>query len=183
MYEVELKFPVADTAGILAELKRLDATPGAERHQEDRYFAHPVRDFAQTDEAFRIRTDGESNRVTYKGPVVDAQVKSRQEIEISFADGADSLEQLTKMLTLLGFCAVRTVAKRRVPYHFTWGGREIELVIDNVEGLGQFVEIETIAAEAEREQARDAILALAGQFGLQNPERRSYLCQLLDKER
>ena len=180
MYEVELKFAIDDTTDILAQLQQLGAESSAERHQQDRYFAHPVRDFAKTDEAFRIRSDGQSNCVTYKGPVVDDQVKSREEIEIAFADGPAALQQLTAMLTLLGFQEVRTVTKRRTPYHFTWESHSVEMTIDEVEGLGRFVEIETLAAVADRDQARDAILSLARHLGLCSPQRKSYLCLLLE---
>ena len=35
--------------------------------QRDEYFSHPCRDFAATDEAFRVRRAGDDWFVTYKG--------------------------------------------------------------------------------------------------------------------
>mgnify|MGYP002525956989 CR=1 FL=1 len=182
MYEVELKFPLADATSILSQLEQLGAKPAAERQQQDRYFAHPTRNFAETDEALRIRSDGGQNCITYKGPVLDAQVKLRHEIEISFADGREALEQLTEMFGLLGFKEVRTVAKKRIPYHLTWNNLAVELTLDEVEGLGTFVEIETLADESNRDLARDSILKLAEHLGLQNPQRKSYLGMLLEQD-
>jgi adenylate cyclase, class 2 len=182
LYEVELKFPLADSAPLVAQLEQLGAQPGAVREQRDRYFAHPARDFVQTNEALRIRSDGPRNCLTYKGPVVDAQVKSRPEIETAFADGPEAAGQLARTLGLLGFREVRTVAKRRVPYHLAWEGRVVEVTLDDVHELGTFVELETLADESEREAARDAILLLAGRLGLENPERRSYLRLLLEQD-
>jgi len=55
------------------------------------------------------------------------------------------------------------------------------LAVDAVEGLGTFLEIESMAQGSDRDAARDAILQLAEKLGLKNPERRSYLQLLIDK--
>ena len=49
--------------------------------QVDRYFAHPCRDFARTDEALRLRRDGDDVAITWKGPRIDAATKTRRESE------------------------------------------------------------------------------------------------------
>jgi adenylate cyclase class 2 len=182
-YEVELKFPLADKDRLLQALKELNAKPGAEVFQCDRYFAHPARDFAQTNEAFRIRQSGEHTRLTYKGPLLDAATKTRREVELSLADGKKTAEDMAEMLNLLGFKEVRAVKKVRTPYRLSWQGREMEVTVDNVEGLGWYLEIETLAEEADRPSAQEAILSLAKHWNLQNSERRSYLTLILDKEK
>ncbi len=182
-YEVELKFPLADSAPILSKLDALGATRLSAIEQNDRYFAHPVRDFAKTDEALRIRSCGNSNVVTYKGPIVDDQTKTRQEIEIPFADGADSANQFAEMLTILGFHEVRTVSKERSPFHLEWENQRVEVSLDDVHGLpGSFIEIELLADESTRDAARDSILRLAEHLGLKDSERKSYLRLLLDAD-
>ena len=50
-FEVELKFPVADPTEIERRLTSIGAKWASEVEQVDTYFAHPARDFAQTDEA------------------------------------------------------------------------------------------------------------------------------------
>jgi len=77
-YEVEKKFPVADLAEIVPKLDQLRATFSDPVLQIDRYFAHPVRDFSSTDEALRIRSVADENRITYKGPKIDATTKTRK---------------------------------------------------------------------------------------------------------
>ena len=77
-YEVELKFPVADLGAIEARLVELGTRFDEAVTQVDRYFAHPARDFARTDEALRIRQVGNACYVTYKGPKVDAATKTRR---------------------------------------------------------------------------------------------------------
>ncbi len=179
-YEVEAKYPLSDSAPIRRQLAELGAVPGAPVAQCDTYFAHPFRDFARTDEAFRLRNVGEHNAVTYKGPLVDKQTKTREEIEIPIAPGAGAARQMAEMLHALGFRAVRSVEKSRQPFHLSWQGREFELALDTVAGLGEFLEIETQADAAEWEAARDTLLALASDLGLEQSERRSYLQLLLE---
>ena len=180
MYEVELKFPLADAEPIVQRLAALGARSAPPVQQTDVYFSHPSRDFAKTDEALRIRNVGESHLVTYKGPVVDSQTKTRREIELSIGN-QESCGKFAEILSLLGFRPVREVRKTRQPYHVAWRGREFEAAVDLVVGLGSFVEVETLASEADRPAAAEAILAFAAELGLSAPERQSYLCLLLEK--
>lgn len=181
-YEVEAKYPLSDPAQMRRQLTELGAVLVSPLAQCDTYFAHPVRDFSRTDEAFRLRSVGEHNALTYKGPLVDRQTKTREEIEIPIEPGADAARQMAEMLRSLGFRAVRSVEKTRQPFHLSWQGREFELALDTVAGLGEFLEIETQADAAEWESARDILLALAGKLGLRESERRSYLQLLLEHD-
>jgi adenylate cyclase class 2 len=175
LYEVELKFCLTDAPQVLSQLASLGAIARSPIEQVDRYFNHPSRDFRQTDEAFRIRSVGTSHCVTYKGPVIDRETKMRREIEIPFADGPDVADQAAEMLTAIGFRSVFSVHKTRTPYSLTWNGRDFELALDVVPKVGTFLEIELVVDESGRDAARDAILGLAGNLGLTQPERRSYL--------
>ena len=179
MYEIELKFPLAQVEPVVRQITDWGAIPGAEQVHIDLYFNHPARDFVETHEAFRLRRIGEENRLTYKGPVLDKQTKLRREIEFPIAAGETAAGQCREMLVLLGFRPVREVHKRRVPFHYEEGGREFEFALDRVEQLGNFIEIETIANEADRTTTRDAILSLAKRLELSNPEPRSYLSLLI----
>jgi adenylate cyclase, class 2 len=182
MYEVELKFPLPHSQPVVDRLAAWGALPQPAVEQCDVYFRHPVRDFAVTDEAFRVRLAGEKNCVTYKGPVVDSQTKTRREIEVPLADGAEANRQFTEILVSLGFQPVRSVHKRRAPWRLVWQSRDFEIALDDVVDLGTFVEIETQAIEADRTAARDAILALATRLELSQPERKSYLALLLERD-
>jgi adenylate cyclase, class 2 len=181
-YEVELKFPLRDVAAIESRLRELGAEAGERLSQCDRYFNHPSRDFRQTNEAFRVRSLGEQCFVTYKGPVLDREVKVRREIELPVGATAADGDEFAEMLTLLGFREVRRVEKTRRPFHLVWQGVPMELVLDEVVGLGPFVEIETLADDANRDERRAAVLGLAGHLGLGEPERRSYLRMLLERD-
>lgn len=182
MYEVELKFPLPDADRIVALLTswKVDRSPPVV--QCDTYYNHPARDFKASDEALRIRQIGTENRITYKGPVVDSQTKTRREIELGFDDGAGAADRFATMLELLGFRRVRQVRKQRVTATLVREGRTFELALDNVEGLGSYLEIETQADESQRIEAQQAVLDLARELGLSNAERLSYLGLLMDQE-
>jgi adenylate cyclase class 2 len=177
--EVEQKFRVADHAETERHLERLGAAIGKPQTQADLYFNHPSRDFAQTDEALRIRRVGRRNFVTYKGSKVDQSTKTRQELELSLSAGKKAATGFGELLKALSFQPVREVRKRRRTANVAWQGRDIEVALDEIEGLGQFVELEIQAETADLDAARGAIASLAGELGLTDNERRSYLELLL----
>src|SRR5438046_2583453 len=87
MLEVEMKFAVEDFTPLTRRLWEWHAFADAEHQEADHYFNAPDRDFAQTDEALRVRRSGSYNCVTYKGPKLEAQTKTRTEIEVPFSGG------------------------------------------------------------------------------------------------
>jgi adenylate cyclase class 2 len=181
-FEVELKFPLPDSEAFQARLNNLGAVAGDPQKHRDIYFNHPARDFAQTDEALRIRCLDDAVRVTYKGPLQDPLTKTRRELEIPLGSGGETAEQFAEMLLALGFRRVREVIKTRYPFHFSWRDRKFEATIDDVEGLGSYCELETLADDADVDTARQTLLALAESLGLTNSERRSYLRLLLEQD-
>jgi adenylate cyclase class 2 len=180
-YEVEVKYRSVDHTLLEQRLTALGASRTATIHQVDLYLNHPARDFAATNEAFRIRTIGDENRITYKGPRRPGPTKTREEIEIRFADGPQAAAQLLDLLKLLGFRSVATIRKTRTPYLLNRAGHALEVALDQAESLGSFAEIETLAAsESHLPAAQSAVLALAGELGLSDVEPRSYLRMALE---
>lgn len=180
-FEVELKFSLEDHAELM---RRLEAMPGTKVHarvrQVDRYFNHPSRDFGETNEALRIRMIGVETRVTYKGPLLDRVAKTRREIELRLADASDG--ELGEMLTLLGFREVRSVSKTRICVGLQFENREVEIALDDVDGLGQFVELELVTNEADKDDARDCLLRLSSELSLNDSTQRSYLEMLIEQD-
>jgi adenylate cyclase, class 2 len=180
-FEVEVKYRLVDPDALVRRLSERGAAQRPEINQEDTYLSHPARDFAVTQEAFRIRRAGAENRLTYKGPRHSGPTKTREEIEIRFIDGDEASGQLLHLLENLGFRPVATIRKRRTPFHLEVQGREIEVVLDQAEGLGDFAEIETLApALDDLPAAQAAVLALANELGLTQVEPRSYLRMALE---
>jgi adenylate cyclase class 2 len=180
-YEVELKFPIGDADQLATKLASLKAEFHAAVVQHDRYFAHPARDFAGTDEALRIRRVGQANYVTYKGPKIDATTKTRREIELPLESGDRGASQFSEFLTALGFTALADVRKTRRPLTVDWKGWRVQAALDEVEGLGSFAELELFVDEEHIEAAKAAIGSLSAELGLSGSIRRSYLELLLDR--
>ena len=181
MIEVELKYPLPPGTDVAALLAPLAPRVLHSQVQRDIYFQHPARDFRQTDEAFRIRSFGDENIVTYKGPLLDRVSKTRIETEVSFEQGEAGRERMQSILISLGFDPRPPVVKERLEREAHWEGQVIHLCHDRVEGLGEYLELETLAPRDRWENARDTLLRLASVLGLQEPERRSYLQLLADK--
>ena len=180
-YEVEVKYRLADHDQLERRLAERGATREAEIVQEDVYLSHPSRDFAASNEAFRIRRVGTENRITYKGPRLSGPTKTREEIELSVTSGEIAFKQLLRLLENLGFRPVATIRKSRSPFHLNQKGRAVEVVLDRALGLGNFAEIEALAAtESELPAAQAAVLALAEDLGLTEVEPKSYLRMTLD---
>lgn len=181
-YEVENKYRVGELRAVLRRLTDLGAEFQEAVDQVDVYFGHPVRDFASTDEALRLRRVGERNWMTYKGPKLDQATKTRQEIELPLSEGAELVEAYTSLLAAVGFSVVARVEKRRRHGCLRWRNRSVDLSLDEVLGLGQFVELEIISEADRLADGQAAVVALAEYLGLWEPERRSYLEMLLAGE-
>ena len=179
MYEVEVKVP-ADHEPVRERLSELDAESLGTVQQVDTYYDAPHRDFETTDEALRIREETQVEgvttvtRLTYKGPKVDSQSKTRAEHESSVGDA----DAINAALTRLGFEPVAEVTKIRERY--AWDGYTVTL--DVVDGLGEFVEVEREATKDEIESARDGALDILESLSLEPTAsvRTSYLGLLLD---
>ncbi|WP_297499466.1 class IV adenylate cyclase [Thermococcus sp.] len=176
MIEVELKgYADEETFERVREKYRLLRR----EHHEDTYYRHPCRDFSKTDEALRIRVKRFNGHfeafMTYKGPKLDSESKTRKEIEVELTDP----DRHTQILESLGFTEVLTVVKEREKYYVEKG---VVITLDEVEGLGKFIEIETLVDDKEKvpslvEKLRKILLDL----GVKKFERRSYLELLLGK--
>ncbi len=180
-WEVEQKFRVNDVQAIRSALAELGVHWQKPIHQLDHYFNHPARDFGRTDEALRIRRVDEQNFITYKGPKIDAATKTRRELELPLPSGADAAEHFSELLLALGFIAVGTVSKVRQPGALAWSGQQVEVALDDVQGLGSFVELELSASDDTLDEAKVALAALSERLKLSASERHSYLELLLSK--
>jgi adenylate cyclase class 2 len=178
--EIEQKFAVADLRQVRQSLESLGASFEPPVSQVDSYFRHPNRDFAKTDEALRLRRVGEENCITYKGPKIDKETKTRRELELALEPGQKAFDAWAELLEILGFGRVRDVSKTRIPGSIAWEGHEVGLSLDRVDGLGTYLELEILADERGLESAKKRVAGLAEKLGLERSERRGYLDLLLN---
>lgn len=185
MYEVEVKV-AADHDDVRRRLPD-DAAFVGTVEQVDTYFDAPHRDFAETDEALRLRRErdveaadrgdeGWSAAVAYKGPLLEAASKTREEFET----GVDDPEALAAALERLGFSPAAEVRKERERYRIG----EFTVSLDSVEGLGEYVEVESEQADDDVAPAREEARSILADLGCDPDEqiRTSYLGLSLGEE-
>ena len=190
MYEVELKVQAAHEP-IREALAAREATRLGTVRQADTYYDAPHRSFADTDEALRLRhetreggteeregdtaeDERETTDLTYKGPLIEAASKTREEAETAVTDP----DATGAILAALGFTPAARVTKHRE--RFVLG--EYTIALDSVEDLGTFVEVErTVEADDGIGAARDGARELLADLGLDPDDqvRTSYLELLL----
>ncbi|MBQ7928915.1 MAG: class IV adenylate cyclase [Methanobrevibacter sp.] len=173
MIEVEVKAKINSFEEMEERLTEIGAEKTKKEFQEDIYFNSPVVDFAETDEALRIRTTKENNKtnifMTYKGPKIDSKSKTRKEIEMGIEDS----EKCADIFEEIGFKKVRAVRKNRQYFEY----ENFEISLDDIEGLEPYMEIEIALNDGEDySEAQNRIFKLFERLGITDGfERTSYL--------
>lgn len=138
--EVETKIEVRDLTEIAARLQTLGAAYLGGSSQHDTYLNAPHRDYAETDEALRVRETDSGTEITYKGPKQQKSgSKARTEITLPVASAEDAI----RLLTATGFRVSTIVKKEREEYTYC----NATIALDRVEGLGTYIEIEVLTDE------------------------------------
>ena len=169
MIEVEVKARIDSFEEMEKRLKDLGAVKTKDEFQEDIYFASPIVDFAETDEALRIRTTNNDTFITYKGPKLNEKAKTRKEVEMTI----ESAAKASDIFTEIGFTPARTVRKSRQYYRY----ENFEISLDDVEGLPPYMEIEIALSDSEDyTEAQNRIFKLFEKLDITDGfERTSYM--------
>jgi len=184
----------ADLDAVRERLRAAGAERLAAVEQVDTYYDAPHRDFAESDEALRVReerpregadgtgADGDGcghgnaaeTRLTYKGPLVEAASKTREEFETAVGDG----DAIRGVLDGVGFAPAATVRKDRECYDLDG----YTVTLDRVADVGTYVEVEREATESEVKTVREGAVDVLRRLGLDPDDqvRTSYLGLLLD---
>ncbi len=122
-------------------------------------------------------TSAGERSITYKGPkLANSLIKTREELVLPIGDAEAAVEVFRR----LGFRDVASVVKRRA----VWELEGFRVCLDEVEGLGSFVEVEA-AGSGEISGSEEETLRITRQLGLGGLHliRESYLELLLKKGR
>ena len=180
MIEVEMKIHLSEKE-FLRTKRKLDliSTDKTEKIIDDLYFQHPCRNFKETDEALRIRKSNNVILITYKGPKIGKEMKTREEFEFKIED----FEMAKITLERLGFVPVAHVKKKRTSYKWM----DYTISLGKVEELGTFLEIECEATREEEVEKKEKKikLFLVNKLEIKKIKsiRKSYLELLLEKKR
>ena len=180
MIEVEVKLPVADLDTIKGKLLKMGFRETAFIEECDTYFDNRQGDIRANGEALRVRETkdyltGESRaQINFKGKKLDTCTMTREELETGVENG----EICRNILQVIGYApAEPEVIKDRTMMQ----KESITACLDNVRGLGGFLELEILAdSEEKKETALSQIENILNSLGyrISDTVRMSYLSML-----
>ena len=180
MLEVEVKYRLADPAAARGRLLAWGAVASPTTPRRDHYLNAPDRDFARTDEALRAPPDRRGQLPHLQGPAEGRRSKTRTEVEVALPGRRRGGRSLLEAVPVARVPPRRRwCKKRRRIYEWRRDGFAVHACVDDVEGVGRFVELEIVVDDAEYAAARDTVLRIAAELALGPTEPRSYLEQLL----
>ena len=148
MYEVEVKARLKDRNSIVKKLQDLGCKFGEELHQVDRIFIPQGVAFPPPVEqkvgVLRVRKSNDQYSFTLKIPQSSHQDCIEREMEIT--DG----EMMVEIFELMKWDKLPTVDKKRIKTNF----QDMEIVLDHVENLGEFIEVEKIVTHEDHEDRK-----------------------------
>ncbi|MCG2689897.1 class IV adenylate cyclase [Candidatus Parcubacteria bacterium] len=181
--EVEIKIKVDNFEKIKSKLLARGKLSKSIRQVDD-YFTPCQRDFfaqkPHPTEWLRIRTN--PDRVIFEYDLsINKKADGGQECAEEYETEILQPEEFRKILGFLNFKKVITVDKNRE----YWDCGNFEVVLDDIQGLGVFVEVEAKKGFKDNIQAKEACLAFAKEIGIENVEsneiKKGYPVLLLEK--
>jgi adenylate cyclase class 2 len=177
-YEVKLSLEGVDIDLLKRRLCDLGFKHISHRFEEDHYIdfrgcTNYVEDSALRVRVYRCGDGGVKYKLTFKGPRASMDVKVREEIEMDLLD-----DRLLEIFRKLGF---RDLVVRKVRDEYSRG--DLKVYIDDVEGLGVFMEIEVLNPES-REAYMGRLMELLDSLNLSNRPLivKTYLELILQRE-
>lgn len=138
-FEIELRYKVDSVEGLKTFLSENARLVSSNVNQKDSYFSPENKDFFAVDYPFewlRVRKSEKGNFFAYKHFYPEnSPINSHCEEHETKIDNYDALNTI---LLKLGFKLKLVVEKTRT----TWIYENVEIVIDEVNGLGSFIELE-----------------------------------------
>lgn len=183
MIEVEVKLPAADLNMIKGRLLKTGFKETAFIEERDTYFDNQRGDIRANGEALRVRetkdhlTGKRRAQINFKGKKLDSRTMTREELETGVENGA----VCRKILKAIGYMpAEPEVIKDRIMLQ----KESVTACLDDVHGLGGFLELEILAdSEEKKDAALGRIEDILNSLGYQISDtvRMSYLSMLQDR--
>lgn len=153
--EVEIRFQLLNLKRTESLLLAQSNPTTIKHYQKDTYYNAPHKDFISINpisEWLRVRESDMHSYLNYKNLHGENTV-SCDEVETS----VNNPKNLKKILINLGFTKIVTVEK----YRTSWESDEIEISIDEVIGLGNYIELEAKGSFTNIESAKKHIYSYA----------------------
>lgn len=162
MFEIEVKAKISDTKTIIEKLESLGCKLSDPVRQEDEIFNIPGATPSNLGggAVMRIRSSSGRYLLTAKKDRSGELDCFEQEVEVSDSVGA------RKMLELLGFVHTISVNKNRRKGKIG----DLEICLDEVEGLGSFIEVEKMSDE-DGEKVQAELMDFLVSLGVKSEDR------------
>lgn len=163
MIEVEAKVPITEEekSRILEKLKTLCPPERIyEGEEEDLFFVSSYDDSFGADKTLKLRRSNDGAKLIFKSKRVHGGLKENFEIEVRIKEGDE--DNLLRLLRSLGFRESVVVKKKRLSFRVD----ECTVNVDDVIGLGSFLEVEVLASEDSVDGAHDKVLGMLSALGL-----------------
>ena len=146
MYEVEVKARLRNRDAVVKKLQDLGCKFGEELHQIDNIFIPETMDFPPPigTPVLRVRKQDDIYFFTLKISQGNRTDSIERELEIK--DG----EKMVEVLKLIKYKETVLVDKRRIKTNF----KDMEIVLDTVKNLGEFIEVEKIVTTENKEDRK-----------------------------
>ncbi|MSU44738.1 class IV adenylate cyclase [Candidatus Nomurabacteria bacterium] len=166
MYEVEVKARLKNREDVFQKLQDLGCKFGIELHQVDSIFIPEGVDFPPPLKVpvLRVRKSNDQYFFTLKIPQGSRQDCIERELEIKEGD------KMIEVLKLLKYQKVPTVDKKRIKTNVNG----IEIVLDNVKNLGEFIEAEKIVKTSnpeDRKKMQEKLFVFLETLGISKKDR------------
>lgn len=183
MIEIEVKLRIKDVAVLEKKLLEQGYKLIETLRETDTYFDGGINGIKKSGQALRVRrtfncvTGKEQSAITFKGEKIDAVSMARLELETVVESG----EVAERILCALGFYPVQPIV---VKIRKILRNGDICACLDDVQGLGTFLELEIMAeSEEARPAALERIAGILNNIGytMDDTTRMSYLSQLQEQ--
>lgn len=146
MYEVEIKAKLRDRDSVKKKLADLGCTFGEELHQIDSIFIPKDVTFPPPFEIPVLRVRKQNNKYFFTLKISQSSRQDCIEKEFEISDG----EKMIEVLHLIGYKQAPTVDKKRIKTNY----KSMEIVLDTVDRLGEFIEVERIVEHNDPEERK-----------------------------
>ncbi|PIN86618.1 class IV adenylate cyclase [Candidatus Woesearchaeota archaeon CG10_big_fil_rev_8_21_14_0_10_44_13] len=178
--EIEIKFPLKNPQETVGFLENNAKLVSRDVFQKDTYFTPHHRKFIGRKYPFewlRLRETPKGSSINYKHFYPEDAKKTDycDEFQTSIGD-ADTLR---KILASLNFREVIVVEKSRS----CWLYKDVEIAIDDIKGLGQFIELEAQAHYSDPKKGKEYLYSILSQLSAKVGEEdtRGYPYRILEK--
>lgn len=179
--EVELKFPLENYEELKKQLNSIAKPEKQNDYQKDTYYIPPHRNFIREkpiSEWLRIRETKNKHSINYK----NWHYKDGQETNScdEFETNIEDIDSLKKIFENLDIKEIIVVEKTRN----TWVFKDVEIAIDKVTELGNFIELEAKGNFADIEDAKKHLYKILDELNAKVGEQdfKGYPYNILEKK-